>query len=168
MEFKGLWGHMPYLYAAGDGTIFMQNGPATRLKPTLVAAEDLPARVPNTANTHSFTAFQDKCDQQAHFLSKDRLLSVGCGNIRLLNDEGKVIFERQNREGALTFAGANQLGTRFALQASEGRGDPSYLLYERFFIYDVSSLAPTAMISAPTSPSASPGVPSRPMGITSL
>jgi hypothetical protein len=33
------------------------------------------------------------------------------------------------------------------LQASEGRGDPSFLLYERFFIYDVSSLAPIAMIS---------------------
>jgi hypothetical protein len=98
-------------------------------------------------NAPPFTTFQDKCDQQADFLSKDRLLSVGCGNIRLLNDEGKVIFERQNREGAFNFAGANQQGTRFALQASEGRGDPSSLLYERFFIYDVNSLAPIAMIS---------------------
>jgi hypothetical protein len=97
MQFEGHWGHMPYLYAAGDGS----------------------------------------------FLSKNRLLSVGCGNIRLLNDQGKVIFERQNREGAFTFAGANQHGTRFALQASEGRGDPSF--------YSTNAFSSTMSVLSPRS-----------------
>jgi hypothetical protein len=147
MQVIGRWGDMPYLFSADDGTIFMKNGPTTRLTPKLTTAEDPPMPVPNRVNAPPFSSFEDKCDQWAYNLTMDRLLSIGCGSIRLLGNDGKVIRERQNREGAFTFAGANEGSTRFALQESEGRGDPSFLLYERFFIYDVSSLAPIAMIS---------------------
>jgi hypothetical protein len=37
-------------------------------------------------------------------------------------------------------------GTRFALQAYDERGDPSFLLYEQFFIYDTNTASPIAMI----------------------
>jgi hypothetical protein len=145
MEFTGRWGAMPYIFATNDDQLTMQNGPVQRLKPNLVAAEDISPRPLNS--TPKYGNFDSKCDLAPHFLAVDRILSIGCGNIRILNDAGKVIVERQNREDAFAFAGVNLQATRFALQASDERGDPSFLLYERFFIYDTKSVSVIATIS---------------------
>jgi hypothetical protein len=48
---------------------------------------------------------------------------------------------------ALGGAGASRDGSRFALESSEGEGDPSFLLYERFTIYDGNTANALAMVS---------------------
>ena len=91
--------------------------------------------------------FHGECGGRPQFLASDRILSVGCDSIRILNNDGGVVATRRDSEGAYTFAGVNQGGTRFALQASDGRGDPSSLIYERFYVYDAKSAVPLASIS---------------------
>jgi hypothetical protein len=90
--------------------------------------------------------FHGACGGRPEFLTSDRILSVGCGWIRILDNDGRVVVARRDPEGAYSFAGVSQNGARFALQASDARGDPPSLLYERFYIYDVNSAAPVASI----------------------
>ncbi len=91
--------------------------------------------------------FHSVCGLRPQFLTQDRILSISCGSIRILDAQGKIISETRNPGLGTTFAGVNRMGTRFALQASDQRGDPPMLLYERFFIYDTNTAKPIATIS---------------------
>jgi hypothetical protein len=44
------------------------------------------------------------------------------------------------------FAGASRDGSRFAINSSGEEGDPSFLIYEHFIIYDGNTAAPIAMV----------------------
>jgi hypothetical protein len=91
--------------------------------------------------------FHGECGGRPQFLASARILSDGCGSIRIFDNAGTVVATRRDTEDAYSFAGVNQSGTRFALQASEAIGDPASLIYEQFFIYDASSAVPLASIS---------------------
>ncbi len=96
--------------------------------------------------------FHDRCGMPPRFLSEDRILFDGCGKIRILDDDGKIVAERRDFEDAYEFAGVSRNGARFALQASDERGDPEVLIYETFYVYDASSLAPVATIPVTNMP----------------
>lgn len=90
--------------------------------------------------------FHDPCLGNPQFLSNSRILVVGCGQIEILDDQGRAVAQHADLENAYNFAGVSQSGTRFALQASDEFGDPSVLIYERFYIYDAITAAPIATI----------------------
>lgn len=89
--------------------------------------------------------FHGNCLGPPHFISDENILLAGCGRIRVINSEGKLLRESVFG-GYASFAGSSQDGGRFALQFSDERGDPSMLLYEYFVIYDAATLRPIATI----------------------
>jgi hypothetical protein len=89
--------------------------------------------------------FHGNCLGPPHFISDESILLAGCGKIRVINTEGKLLREAAFG-GYASFAGASQDGRRFALQFSDERGDPSEVLYEYFVVYDASTLRPRATI----------------------
>jgi hypothetical protein len=91
--------------------------------------------------------YHGSCGSRPVFLAADRVLLGGCGRIRILDGSGRTVAERPDDEGAYSFAGVSQNGSRFALEARDERGDPSELIYERFYIY--SSKTATALATIP-------------------
>jgi hypothetical protein len=59
----------------------------------------------------------------------------------------KVAAAKLNADRARAFAGMSRDGGRFALQQSDGIGDPRRLLYETFIVYDAKSLKPLVRVS---------------------
>jgi len=105
--------------------------------------------VTRTDVTGSKLIFHDGCTSGAYYLSPDRILANGCEavkTLRVIDDEGKIVVSRDNAEGAYTFAGVSEAGTRFAMQAYDELGDPSSLIFERFFIYDARTATPLASV----------------------
>lgn len=80
------------------------------------------------------------------FLSDTHILLNGCGKLRILDTEGRLIRESKGAESWGMFAGVSQNGRRFALQSSQGEGDPSELIYEEFTIYDAETASPVATV----------------------
>jgi MFS transporter, YNFM family, putative membrane transport protein len=91
--------------------------------------------------------FPCKCGYPNGFLDEDRVLLTGCGKIHILDKRGKLVAEARSAQPAETFAGVSQNGSRFALQYSDERGDPSVVLYEQFIIYDSATAKPLARVS---------------------
>lgn len=96
--------------------------------------------------------YHDACGTRPEFLSEDRILSIGCGEFRILDYDGRVRSDRKNAGGGYIFAGVSQNGSRFALQASDGKGDPGVLLYEEFFIYSTQTAMPVATVTVSDMP----------------
>jgi len=94
----------------------------------------------------SSVIYHGSCGSRPEFLAPDRVLIDGCGQIRILDGSGTTVADRPDQEGAYGFAGVSQNGSRFALEARDERGDPSDLVYERFYIYDGKTAAPLATI----------------------
>jgi hypothetical protein len=90
--------------------------------------------------------FRDDCLPPGHFLTVNRILIAGCGKIRMLDTQGKMLKELRNAGTGGLFAGVSQNGNRFALQYSDERGDPSVMLYEQFIIYDGVTAKPIASV----------------------
>ncbi len=90
--------------------------------------------------------YHGSCGSRPEFLAADRILVDGCGRIRILDGDGKAVADRPDYEGAYSFAGGSQNGSRFALEARDERGDPSELIYERFYIYDSKTAVALATI----------------------
>jgi hypothetical protein len=109
-------------------------------------------------NDHSFITLTDEsgqhlifhsrdfCAGQPEFLTNETIYLTGCGTIRILGVQGRILREAPFYEGWGPFAGVSQNGKRFALHRSEERGDPEVLLYEHFVIYDVDTLAPVSIV----------------------
>lgn len=89
--------------------------------------------------------FHGSCGANAQFLSDSRILSIGCGEMRLMDTSGGFLRSAKVDCCYATFAGVSQNGRRFALHFHDERGDPPRLLYERFVVYDSESLRPLLM-----------------------
>jgi hypothetical protein len=94
----------------------------------------------------SSVIYHGSCGTRPEFLAPNRVLIDGCGRIRILDVSGTTVAEQANPEGAYNFAGVSQNGSRFALEARDERGDPSELIYERFYIYDSKTAVALATI----------------------
>lgn len=121
-----------------NGSLSIQTSFDSAKKEELSTLED--------ANGGLTVLFHGKCGFPAGFLSDNRILITGCGEIYLLDAQGKMIHEESSGDTG-KFAGVSQNGSRFALQYSDERGDPSVLLYEQFVIYDATTLKPLASVS---------------------
>ena len=141
-EFIGRWGNMPYIYATDNDQITMQNDPVEHLTPDLVeiAKPVIPANQSNKSIN-----LNEECGRR-YELGDDHLMAAGCGTIRIMDPTGKIIATRKDIEGGYTYAGSDRQGTRFALQAYDERGDPSFLLFEQFFIYNTNTITPIATV----------------------
>lgn len=112
----------------------------------------MPQRFPNqqlimmTDARGSGVIYHGSCASRPEFLTAGRVLLDGCGRIRILDGSGSTVAERPDEEGAYSFAGVSQNGSRFALEARDEHGDPSELIYERFYIYDGKTAASLATI----------------------
>jgi hypothetical protein len=88
----------------------------------------------------------DDCGGRPEFLTREKVLVIGCSKISVVDVQGRLLRETPSYEGSGTFAGVSQNGARFALQYVAARGDPQILLYDRFVIYDTESLMPVSMV----------------------
>jgi hypothetical protein len=95
--------------------------------------------------------FHDKCSGGAEFLSEQRIFLAGCGKIRILDPNGRILHESA-LTGNPRFAGVSRNGKRFAVVVSDSQGDPSVVLYEHFFIFDTETGQPIAMIRSQSLP----------------
>jgi len=86
--------------------------------------------------------FHGNCGSNATFLTNNHILLDGCGAIRIIDTEGKTVIASKSIGPLGTFAGVSQNGSRFALEYSDERGDPEFLLYEQFIIYDAATAKP--------------------------
>jgi len=142
MEFTGRWGSLPHLYATGDGRVILQRDKDRFLNADLSTAANQTATVGIGDRRAKFN-----CDCGIpEILSDNRILVSGCGSMRLMTAEHRVLVQRVDWEHAYNFGGESADGTRFALQSFDERGDPSHLLYEAFFIYETATLRPLAVI----------------------
>jgi len=88
----------------------------------------------------------DDCGGPPEFLTREKVLTIGCSKIRVVSIQGRILRETPSYDASGTFAGVSQNGKRFALQYVSERGDPQVLLYDRFVIYDTESLMPVSMV----------------------
>ncbi len=81
---------------------------------------------------------------EAHALSGTTILLLGCGEIRILDFEGRTIRRAPAHRSEL--AGIAQDGRSFVLVRSDARGDPAHTLYENFTVYSADTCRPLAEV----------------------
>ena len=99
-----------------------------------------------TDHTGKHLLFHGECGGRPEFLTDEKVLVAGCGKIRVISIDGKILHETQTLDGAPTFAGVSQDGRRFAIEFSEVRGDPPMPLYDHFVIYDTETVKALAIV----------------------
>jgi len=92
-----------------------------------------------TDETGKHLLFHGDCGGRPEFLSNEKVLVAGCGEVRIIDIHGNLLRETKTLEGAPTFAGVSQDGRRFAIEFSAVRGDPPMPLYDHFVIYDTET-----------------------------
>jgi hypothetical protein len=145
LNLTGRWGGMPYIYVTKTGQIDVQSNPLRHLNPDLspaTASNDAASPVPKP---NSKQATCPNCDPPQYALTNNKVLQMRPKQFRVLDDRGNVL-----RNGNLVewgaYAGASADGRRFAIQSSYTEGDPDFVVYEYFTIYDVGSGEPVATI----------------------
>jgi len=148
VEFTGRWGTMPYLYSTNGDRIDVQSNPPRVLNPDLSSANDSVVASTSKGSSEGVTGLRTlgRCEfsPRAHSSAPDWL--SGCSTIRIVDPDGTVLTQGSVVDSSSRFAGASRDGNRFALESSEGEGDPSFLLYEGFTIYDGNTANAIAMI----------------------
>jgi hypothetical protein len=139
ITFPGRWGAMPYIYPTRGEFISVQSSPPRTLNPDLTPAI-------NSAGTSSVdgTTTQGQqgcgasCDPPTYSLTKNTVLQLQQKHFLVLDSTGHALSRGSLVEWG-SFAGASADGRRFAVQSSYTEGDPSFVVYEYFTIYDAAS-----------------------------
>ena len=149
IDFTGRWGTMPYIYATNDDHVDVQSNPPRVLNPDLSSAnESVVASTPKDSGEGvSGLKRLGKCEVSPWIPVDAQSWLFECGAIRIMDREGRVLAQRPVVDGSGRFAGASRDGSRFALESSESEGDPPFLLYEHFTIYDGHTATAVAMVS---------------------
>jgi hypothetical protein len=147
IDLTGRWGTMPYIYATHDDHIKVQSSPPRVLNPDLSSAnESAPASAPGTSSKDvTGPKTLRRCEFSPGIPVNVQSWQFGCSTIKIVDRDGRVLAEQPVVDGFGGFAGASRDGSRFALESSEGEGDPSFLLYEHFTIYDGNTANALAM-----------------------
>jgi len=147
LTFPGRWGTMPYIYGTDDGHIDVQSSPPRRLNPDLTPALEAVSTLSAKASEKEAVAKTlDKCEFNPRIPVTLQSWQFGCSTIKIVDREGRLLAERPVVDGSGGFAGESRDGSRFALESSSSEGDPSFLLYEHFTIYDGNTGNAIAMI----------------------
>ena len=139
ITFPGRWGTMPYIYSTQSGLIDVQSDPPRTLNPDLSSA-NVPSR---SASTNRVVSQKQPecgaaCDPPTYVLAKNTLVQLQPNRFRVIDDKGRVLSGGKLVEWG-SFAGASVDGRRFAIDSSYTEGDPDFVVYEYFTIYDTAS-----------------------------
>ncbi|HEY5331709.1 MAG TPA: hypothetical protein VIJ79_17655 [Acidobacteriaceae bacterium] len=148
IDFPGRWGSMPYIYSAENSQIDVQSNPPRRLNPDLSpVGEAVSTAAAKTSGKEAATLkTPGRCEFNSQIPVTLPSWQFGCSTVRIVDSEGKLLTEQPVVGGFGGFAGESRDGSRFALVSSESEGDPSFLLYEHFTIYDGSTANAIAMV----------------------
>jgi hypothetical protein len=144
INLSGRWGTMPYIYATNDDHIDVQSSPPRVLNPDLSSAKE--SAFASAPSTSSRPKTLGRCEISPGIPVNVQSWQFGCSTIKIVDRVGKFLAEQPVVDGFGGFAGASRDGSRFALESSEGEGDPSFLLYEHFTIYDGNTANAVAMV----------------------
>ncbi len=142
----GEWGSMPYIYPTQEGSINVQSNPPRTLNPDLMPVTNASSAAPEnrTTNRERLECGNANCDPRTYVLGMNTV-QLRQKRFQVVDDAGHVL-----RGGDLvewgTFAGASADGRRFAIQSSYTEGDPDFVVYEYFTVYDAAIGKALAMI----------------------
>lgn len=134
ISFTRNWGAMPYIYRNGTTQIRVESNPSRVLNPDLTPVTDpkpLPALTSEQAGTGIF-------DPERHSLSSDRTVVMKQKQFQIRDTSGNAV-SNGNLVAWGNFGGSSANGQRFAVESSYAEGDPDFVVYEYFTIYDSSS-----------------------------
>lgn len=139
ITFPGRWGGMPYIHSTRVGSIYMESNPPQTLSPDLTPATDAAGAVfVDRAAPQEGHGCGGSCDFLTYALSENTSVRLQQKHFQVL-DKAEHVLSRGNLVDWGVFAGSSSDGRRFAIQSSSSVGDPSYLVYEYFTIYDVTT-----------------------------
>jgi hypothetical protein len=97
--------------------------------------------------------YRGPCAGHPVFLRDDKILTVACSKVTILDLTGKLLKELPVGAAFGTFAGASRDGSRFAIESSDYPVvDPSYNATELFTIYDAATFLPVATVTPDSLP----------------
>jgi len=133
------WGSMPYIYPTQEGLIDVQSNPPRTLNPDLVPVTD----ASSAAQTNRTKAQKRpgcggaNCDPLTYALGQNTV-QLRQKHFQVVDSTGHVLSGGNLVEWG-TFAGASADGRRFAIQSSYTEGDPDFVVYEYFTIYNAAN-----------------------------
>jgi hypothetical protein len=135
----GGWGSMPYIYPTQEGIIDVQSNPQRTLNPDLVPVLDASgtAAANRMTNRERLECGGANCDPPTYVLGKNAI-QLRQKRFQVVDGAGHVL-SGGNLVDCGAFAGASADGRRFAIQSSYTEGDPDFVVYEYFMIYDASN-----------------------------
>ncbi|HZY64044.1 MAG TPA: hypothetical protein VFE38_16120 [Edaphobacter sp.] len=135
----GRWGSMPYIYPTQEGFIDVQSNPPRILNQDLVPVTDTSPTAPanRTTTQKRRECGSANCDPLTYFLGKNTV-QLRQKHFQVVDSMGQVLSGGNLVERG-AFAGASADGHRFAIQSSYTEGDPDFVVYEYFTIYDAAN-----------------------------
>jgi hypothetical protein len=133
--FTGRWGSTPYIYPTPQGLIDVQSNPPRVVDKNLEVVE---SNIPKGSKDR--TAFEcgaANCDPLKYILGKNTML-IRKEDFQVVDSDGHAVGGGKIRDWG-NFAGASADGLRFALASSYFEGDPDFIVYEYFTIYDATN-----------------------------
>jgi hypothetical protein len=143
---SGRWGSMPYIYPTQEGFIDVQSNPPRTLNQDLVSVTDASVTTPvnRTTTRQRPECGGANCDPPTYNLGKN-VVQLRQTHFQVVDSTGHVLSGGNLVEWG-AFAGASADGTRFAIQSSYTEGDPNFVVYEYFTIYDAATGKMLAMV----------------------
>lgn len=142
----GSWGSMPYIYPTQEGFIDVQSNPPRILDQDLEPVTDASAIAP--ANRHMTREHREcggaNCDPLTYVLGKNAV-QLRQKRFQVVDSTGHILSRGDLVEWG-AFAGASADGRRFAIQSSYTEGDPDFVVYEYFTVYDAVTGKALAMV----------------------
>jgi hypothetical protein len=145
MTIAGRWGSMPYIYPTQEGFIDVQSNPPRILDQDLVPVTDASATAPaNRTTTRERRECRGaNCDPPTYVVGKNTV-QLRQKRFQVVDSTGHVLSGGNLVEWG-AFAGASADGRRFAIQSSYTEGDPDFVVYEYFTVYDAATGKALAM-----------------------
>ncbi len=142
----GSWGSMPYIYPTQQGFIEVQSNPPRTLNQDLAPVTDASIAAPanRAATRERLECGGANCDPPRYILGKNTV-QLRQKRFQVVDNAGHVLSGGDLVEWG-TFAGASADGIRFAIQSSYTEGDPDFVVYEYFTVYDAATGKALAMV----------------------
>jgi hypothetical protein len=138
ISFAEPWGAMPYISTTETNQIRVEGDPPRFLNPDLTpvtVSEAIPVWEPKVTPKQAATS---NFDPMRHSLSADRTVAITQKQFQVLDKTGNAV-SKGNLVQWGNYAGSSANGQRFAIASSDSEGDPDFVIYEYFTIYDSSS-----------------------------
>jgi hypothetical protein len=139
ITFDGRWGSMPYIYPTQEGLIDVQSNPPRTVNPDLVPVTDASSTTQENRlkKQNRRQCGGANCDPPTYILGQDTI-QLRQNSFQVVDSTGNIVSGGNLVEWG-TFAGASADGRRFAIQSSYTEGDPNFVVYEYFTVYDAAT-----------------------------